>query len=45
MVWGLIAAGFSLFFSFSPLRLAAVNALVIMLAVYFFRAFPLSSSI
>jgi uncharacterized protein YybS (DUF2232 family) len=37
MVWGLIAAGFSLFFSFSPLRLAAVNALVIMLAIYFFQ--------
>jgi uncharacterized protein YybS (DUF2232 family) len=37
MVWGLIAAGFSLFLSFSPLRLVAVNALVIMLAVYFFH--------
>jgi uncharacterized protein YybS (DUF2232 family) len=37
MVWGLIAAGFSLFLSFSPLRLAAVNALVIMLAIYFFH--------
>jgi len=37
MVWGLIAAGFSLFLSFSPLRLVAVNALVIMLAIYFFH--------
>ncbi len=37
MVWGLIAAGFSLFLSFSPLRLIAVNALVIMLAIYFFH--------
>jgi uncharacterized protein YybS (DUF2232 family) len=37
MVWGLIAAGFSLFLSFSPLRLVAVNALVIMLALYFFN--------
>jgi len=37
MVWGLIAEGFSLFLSFSPLRLVAVNALVIMLAVYFFH--------
>jgi uncharacterized protein YybS (DUF2232 family) len=37
MVWGLIAAGFSLFLSFSPLRLAAVNALVIILAIYFFH--------
>jgi uncharacterized protein YybS (DUF2232 family) len=34
---GLIAAGFSLFLSFSPLRLVAVNALVIMLAIYFFH--------
>jgi uncharacterized protein YybS (DUF2232 family) len=37
MVWGVIAAGFSLFLSFSPLRLVAVNALVIMLAIYFFH--------
>jgi uncharacterized protein YybS (DUF2232 family) len=37
MVWGLIAAGFSLFLSFSPLRLVAVNALVVMLAIYFFH--------
>ena len=37
MVWGLIAAGFSLFLPFSPLRLVAVNALVIMLAIYFFH--------
>ena len=37
MVWGLIAAGFSLFLSISPLRLVAVNALVIMLAIYFFH--------
>jgi uncharacterized protein YybS (DUF2232 family) len=37
MVWGLIGAGFSLFLSFSPLRLVAVNALVIMLAIYFFH--------
>jgi uncharacterized protein YybS (DUF2232 family) len=37
MVWGLIAAGFSLFLSFSPLRLVAVNALVIILAIYFFH--------
>ena len=37
MVWGLIAAGFSLFLSISPLRLVAVNALVILLAIYFFH--------
>jgi uncharacterized protein YybS (DUF2232 family) len=37
MVWGLIVAGFSLFLSFSSLRLVAVNALVIMLAIYFFH--------
>jgi uncharacterized protein YybS (DUF2232 family) len=37
MVWGLIAAGFSLFLPFSPLRLVAVNALVIVLAIYFFH--------
>jgi uncharacterized protein YybS (DUF2232 family) len=37
LVAGLIAAGFSLFLSFSPLRLVAVNALVIMLAIYFFH--------
>lgn len=37
MVWGLIAAGFSLFLSFSPLRLVAVNVLVILLAIYFFH--------
>jgi uncharacterized protein YybS (DUF2232 family) len=37
MVWGVIAAGFSLFLSFSPLRLVAVNALVILLAIYFFH--------
>ena len=37
MVWGLIAAGFSLFLSVSPLRLVAVNALVIILAIYFFH--------
>jgi len=37
MVWGLIAAGFSLFLSFSPLRLVAVNALVVILAIYFFH--------
>jgi hypothetical protein len=37
MVWGLIASGFSLFFSFSPLRLEAVDALVILPAIYFFQ--------
>ena len=37
MVWGVIAAGFSLFLSVSPLRLVAINALVIMLAIYFFH--------
>jgi len=37
MVWGLIVAGFSLFLSVSPLRLVAVNALVIILAIYFFH--------
>jgi len=37
MVWGLIAAGFSLFLPFSPLRLVAVNALMIILAIYFFH--------
>ena len=37
LVWGLIAAGFSLFLSFSPLRLVAVNGLVIILAIYFFH--------
>jgi len=37
MVWGLIVAGFSLFLSFPPLRLVAVNALVVMLAIYFFH--------
>ena len=37
MVWGLIVAGFSLFLSFSPLILVAVNALVVILAIYFFH--------
>jgi uncharacterized protein YybS (DUF2232 family) len=37
MVWGVIVAGFSLFLPFSPLRLVAVNALIVLLAIYFFH--------
>jgi uncharacterized protein YybS (DUF2232 family) len=37
MVWGVIAAGFSLFLSLPRIRLLATNALIVMMAVYVFH--------
>jgi uncharacterized protein YybS (DUF2232 family) len=37
MVWGVIAAGFSLFLPFPRIRLLATNALIVMMAVYVFH--------
>jgi uncharacterized protein YybS (DUF2232 family) len=37
MVWGLIAAGFSLFLSSPHITLVATNALIVMMAVYIFH--------
>jgi uncharacterized protein YybS (DUF2232 family) len=37
MVWGVIAAGFSLFLSQPHIRLLATNALIVMMAVYVFH--------
>jgi len=41
MVWGLIAAGFSLFLPVGGIRLVAVNALMVMLAIYAFHGFSI----
>lgn len=37
MVWGVIAAGFTLFLPWPPIRLLATNALIVMMAVYVFH--------
>ncbi len=37
LVWGLIAAGFSLFLSASGIKLVTVNALIVMLVIYVFH--------
>jgi uncharacterized protein YybS (DUF2232 family) len=37
MVWGVIAAGFSLFLSIPVLRLIAINGLIVMLTIYVFH--------
>jgi uncharacterized protein YybS (DUF2232 family) len=37
MVWGVIAAGFSLFLTVGGIRLLAVNALIVMLMIYVFH--------
>ncbi|MEJ2725560.1 MAG: DUF2232 domain-containing protein [Deltaproteobacteria bacterium] len=37
MVWGVIAAGFSLFLPVSGIRWAAINALIVLLSVYVFH--------
>jgi uncharacterized protein YybS (DUF2232 family) len=37
MVWGVIAAGFSLFLPLSSIRWLAINALIVMMAVYVFQ--------
>jgi uncharacterized protein YybS (DUF2232 family) len=37
VVWGVIAAGFSLFLPLTQIRWAAVNVLIVLLAIYFFH--------
>lgn len=37
MVWGLIASGFSLFLSSGTIAFIALNALIVLLAIYFFQ--------
>ncbi len=37
LVWGLIVSGFSLFFLSGNIKLLAINALIIIMAVYFFH--------
>ena len=37
MVWGLIGAGFALFLPWPPLRLVALNAVMVLLVIYFFH--------
>ena len=37
MVWAVIASGFALFFLSGNIRLLAINALIIMMAIYFFH--------
>jgi uncharacterized protein YybS (DUF2232 family) len=37
MVWGVIAAGFSLFLSLPVVKLIAINGLIVMLAIYVFH--------
>ncbi len=37
MVWGVIAAGFSLFFPISGIRFVALNTLIVLLVIYFFH--------
>lgn len=37
MVWGVIAAGFSLFLTIRGIKLAAINALIVMLVIYVFH--------
>ena len=37
MVWGVIAAGFSLFFSIAGIKLVATNALIVMFFIYIFH--------
>ena len=41
MVWGLIAAGFSLFLPVGGIRLAAINVLIVILAIYAFQGFSI----
>jgi len=41
MVWGLIAAGFSLFLPVGGIKLVGVNALVVMSAIYAFQGFSI----
>ena len=37
MVWGVIVSGFALFFSSGGIELLAINALIVMMAVYLFH--------
>ncbi|MBW1800354.1 MAG: YybS family protein [Deltaproteobacteria bacterium] len=37
MIWGVIVAGFSLFLSIAGVKLLAINALIVMLAIYAFH--------
>jgi uncharacterized protein YybS (DUF2232 family) len=37
LVWGLIAAGFSLFFPSGGVKLAAVNTIIVLMTVYLFQ--------
>jgi uncharacterized protein YybS (DUF2232 family) len=37
LIWGVIAAGFSLFLSLPQIRWVAVNVLIVLLAIYFFH--------
>jgi uncharacterized protein YybS (DUF2232 family) len=37
MVWGVIAAGFALFFPIASIRLLAINSLIVMSVIYVFH--------
>ncbi len=42
MVWGLIAAGFAIFFSVPVLKLIAINAVIIFSVIYFFHGLSIA---
>ena len=42
MVWGVIAAGFALFFSIAGIRLVAINALIVMSVIYMFHGLTIA---